>query len=70
MVFREMSGRSIRYVGLHLPEATANELRDEADRLGLSGSAVVTAALSAFLPGLRAARRRAEITAHDSGEGS
>ena len=61
-----MRGHPIKYVGLHLPEATADELREEADRLGLSGSAVVTAALTAFLPGLRAARRRVESAGRDA----
>ena len=61
-----MKEKPIRYVGLHLPETTADELREEADRLGLSGSAVVTAALTAFLPALRAARRRVESAGRDA----
>jgi hypothetical protein len=46
-----------KYVPLGLPAEVARRLESEAKRLGLSRSAVVTAALSAYLPGLRRAEK-------------
>jgi predicted transcriptional regulator len=51
------------YVALGLPADVARKLQTEAQRLSLSRSALVTAALSAYLPGLRRAQEAATAAA-------
>ena len=59
---------STRYVPLRLPIEVADRLQAEANTLSLSRSAIVTAALSAYLPGLTRAAKAASSAARSAAD--